>query len=83
MLPFIGRPLRAKTRSQSSEHGVVATSKHGHPSSGYCVERHVRFLRDPNAVEKNGQLPRYCNDGLALGLFTSASRQMETPLSEC
>jgi putative transposase len=34
-------------------------------------------------IWRKGQLPRYCNDGFALGLFTSASRQMETPLSEC
>jgi hypothetical protein len=25
MLPFIGRPWKTKTRTQSSEHGVVAT----------------------------------------------------------
>jgi len=27
MLPFIGRPWKTKTRTQSSEHGVVATVK--------------------------------------------------------
>jgi hypothetical protein len=30
MLPFLRRPCRAKTRTQSSEHGVVATGKHKH-----------------------------------------------------
>jgi hypothetical protein len=52
-------------------------------SRGYRVERDVWFLGDPDAVEQDGELPRYCYDGLALGLFASTSRQMETPLSEC
>jgi hypothetical protein len=30
MLLFIGRPLKTKTRTQSSEHGVVATGKQDH-----------------------------------------------------
>ncbi len=30
MLPFLGRSWKTKTRSQSSEHGVVATGEHGH-----------------------------------------------------
>jgi hypothetical protein len=30
MLPFIGRPWKTKTRTQSSEHGVVATGKKDH-----------------------------------------------------
>jgi hypothetical protein len=77
MLPFIGRPLRTKTRSQSSEHGVVATSKHHHPSRGCCVERHVWFLRDPDAVEQDGQLTSYRNYGLALGLLPTSRGQMQ------
>jgi hypothetical protein len=30
MLPFIGRPQKTKTRTQSSEYGVVATGKQDH-----------------------------------------------------
>jgi hypothetical protein len=30
MLPFIGRPWKTKTRTQSSEHGVVATGEQDH-----------------------------------------------------
>jgi hypothetical protein len=30
MLPFIGRPWKTKTLTQSSEHGVVATGKQDH-----------------------------------------------------
>jgi hypothetical protein len=30
MLPFIGRPWETKTRTQSSEGGVVATGEKGH-----------------------------------------------------
>jgi hypothetical protein len=61
-----------KTRTQSSEHGVVATGKHDHPLSGCCIERHVWLLRDPEAVEQNGQLTCYRNDGLVLGLLAAS-----------
>ena len=72
MLLFISRPRKAKTRTQSSEHGVVATGKHDHLSRSYCVERHIRLLRSPEAVKQNGQLACYRNDGLALGLLATA-----------
>ena len=45
-----------KTRTQSSEHGVVATVKHGDLLGGNCVERHIWFLGDPEAMEQDGQL---------------------------
>jgi hypothetical protein len=38
MLPFIGRPWKTKTRTQSSEHGVVATGSDG-MSEGRKQER--------------------------------------------
>ena len=74
--------LEAKTLTQSSEHAVIATVEHGDHSGGSCVERHVRFLRGPEAMEQNSQLTGHGNHGLALGLLASASCQMETPLSE-
>jgi hypothetical protein len=51
MLPFLVRPSKAKTRSQSSEHGVVATGQHDHLLGSFCVEGHIRLLRDPDAME--------------------------------
>ena len=82
MLLFIGRPLKTKTRTQSSEHGVFATGELGHLLGRLFVERYVRLLRGPEAVEQNGQLAGYRNDGLALGLFSASSSEMETPLSQ-
>lgn len=51
MLPFIGRPRKAKTLTQSSEHGVVATGKHVDLSGRLFVERHVRLLSAPEVME--------------------------------
>jgi hypothetical protein len=73
----------AKTRTQSSEHGVVATGKHGDLLGGSFVERHVQLLRGPEAMEQDSQLTRKGNYGLALGLLAATSREMEAPLSEC
>src|ERR1700680_3569826 len=53
---------RAKTRTQSSEHGFVATGKHGGLSGCSCVERHIRLLRGPDAMEQHGQLTGYRDD---------------------
>jgi hypothetical protein len=68
MLLFIGRSQKTKTRTQSSERGVVATGKLGHLLGRLLIERHVRLLGGPQAMEQNGQLACYRNDGLALGL---------------
>jgi hypothetical protein len=72
----------AKTRTQSSEHGVVATGKHSDLSGCSCVERHVRLLRGPDAMEQYGQLARDRDNGLALGLFTASCCKVQAPLSE-
>jgi hypothetical protein len=72
VLLFIGRSQRTKTRTQSSEHGVVATGKHRHRSSGYGIERHVRFLCGPEAVEQNSQLASNSHDGLTLSLLAAS-----------
>jgi hypothetical protein len=40
-----------KTRTQSSEHGVVATDKHGGLSGCSYVEWHVWLLSGPDAME--------------------------------
>jgi hypothetical protein len=82
MLPFLGRPWKAKTRTQSSEHGVVATGRHGHLLSGCLVEGHIGFLGSPKSMEQDGQLTGYRNDGLAPGLLTASGSQMQTPLSK-
>ncbi len=42
--------LKAKTRSQSSEHGVVATSDMNISSSSFCVEGDVGLLGKLQAV---------------------------------
>ena len=74
--------LRTKTRSQSSEHGVVATGEHGHPQAACCVERHVWLLRDPDAVEQDGQLACYRHDSLVLRLLATSGSQMQAPLAK-
>ena len=73
MLLFIGRPWKTKTRTQSSEHGVVATSKHGPLSGGLFIERHVRLLGAPEVMKQHGQLARYGNDGLTFGLLAASA----------
>jgi hypothetical protein len=71
MLPFLSRSWKAKTRSQSSEHGVVAKEKVGHSSSSLFVEGHVRLLRRPDVVEQNFQLPCNRDDRLVPGCLPS------------
>lgn len=82
MLPFIGRPWKTKTRTQSSEHGVGATVEHVDLSGCLFVERHVRLLSAPEVMEQDGQLACYCDDGLTLGLLTTSGGQVQTPLSQ-
>ena len=73
MLLFLGRLRGAKTRTQSSEHGVDATVQHGDLLGCSCVERHVGFLVSPEAMKQDSQLPRYCNHSLALGLLPTST----------
>jgi hypothetical protein len=68
--------LEVKMLTQSSVHGVVATSKHDQVSSNFSVEGCVRFLNDPDAMEQYGQLACYVNNCLALGLFAATGWQM-------
>ena len=82
MLPFIGRPRRPKSRSQSSEHGVVATGEHVDLSSSLFVERHVRLLGAPEVMKQHRKLAGYGNDGLAFGLLATSGSQVQTPLSQ-
>jgi hypothetical protein len=64
---------KAEVGSQSSEHGVVATGKHVDLSGCLFVERHVQLLSAPEVMKQHGQLARYGNDGLALGLLATSS----------
>jgi hypothetical protein len=73
----------AKVGSQSSKHGVIATDNIVQLSSSFSVERQVRFLGDPDAMEQDGQLPRHGNNSLALGLLATSSCQMQALQSEC
>ncbi len=82
MLPFIGRPWKTKTRTQSSEHGVVATGEKGHSLGRLFVERHVWLLGAPEVMEQHGQLAGHGDNRLALGLLAASSSQMQTPLSK-
>jgi hypothetical protein len=51
MLPFMSRSLGSK-RARSHRNTVSsATGKHGDLSGCNCVERHVRFLGGPEAME--------------------------------
>jgi hypothetical protein len=72
MLPFLGRSSKTKTRTQSSEHGVVATGKHFDLSSSLFVKRHIRLLRAPEAMKQHGKLAGYSDNGLALGLLATS-----------
>ena len=81
MLPVIGRPLKAKRDTQSSEHGVLATSKHLRLSSSSSVERNVWVLGDPDPVEQHGKFSGNCHDGPIACLLASSRCQLQTPLS--
>ena len=63
---------KTKTRSQSSEYGVVATGEHDHLLGGICVEGDIRLLGDPDAMEQDCQLTCYRNDGLVPGLLATS-----------
>ena len=72
MLLFFRRSQKAKTPSQSSEHGVVTTGKQDASSSSFCVEWDVGLLRNPNAMEQNCQLTRHRNDSFVLSLLPTS-----------
>jgi hypothetical protein len=74
--------LRAKVGTQSSEHGVITTSEHEQSSSGFCVERHVRFLRSPDVMEQDGELACDGHNSSVLGLLASSFSQMKPPSPE-
>jgi hypothetical protein len=76
MLPFIGRPRKTKTRTQSSEHGFVATGEQDHGLCHLFVERHVLLLGGPEAMEQHGELAGHGNNSLALGLLAASGSQM-------
>ena|SRR6201993_2587482 len=74
--------LRAKVGTQSSEHGVVATSEHEQSSGRFRVEGHIGLLRGPNAMEQNRQLASHGDNSSILGLFASPSGEVKAPLSQ-
>ena len=70
MLPFIGRPRKTTTLTQSSEHGVVATGKHVELSGRTFVERHIRLLSAPEMMEQHGELACYSDPfGVPMQVF--------------
>ena len=81
MLPVIGRPLKAKRDTQSSEHGVVATNRHLPFTSSSSIERNVWFLGGPDAVKQHSKLSGNCDDGSIPCLFAPTRCQAQTPLS--
>jgi hypothetical protein len=74
--------LRAKVGTQSSEHGVIATSEHEQSSGGFRVEGHVRLLCGPDAMEKNSELACHRDYRSVLGLLASSFSQMKPPSPE-
>ena len=62
MLLFMSRPRKTKTRTQSSERGVVATGKPDELLGSLFVKRHIRFLCCPEMMEQDSQLASYCNN---------------------
>ena len=82
MLPVIGRPLKAKRDTQSSEHGLVRTKeRHLLGSSSGSVERHILLLGDPDPVKQHSKLSGNCNDGSIACLLASSGCQAQAPLS--
>ena len=74
--------LKAKADSQSSEHGVIATGKHGDSLGGCCVERHIWLLRDPEAMQQNRQLTGYRDHSFVPGLFYRLGKLGVSPTVE-
>jgi hypothetical protein len=81
MLPVIGRPLKAKRDTQSSEHGLVATKERHGFNSSHSVERGVWFLGDPDSVKQHCKLSGNRDDCSIPYLFASSRCQVQTPLS--
>jgi hypothetical protein len=81
MLPVIGRPLKAKPDTQSSEHGVVATNKHHPFTSSSCIERNVWLLGDPDPMKQHSKLSGNRYDGTIACLLASTRCQFQAPLS--
>ncbi len=52
MLLFLGRSQKTKTRTQSLEHGAVATGKQGHLLGCLSIKRYVRFLGVPPHLDE-------------------------------
>ena len=73
--------MKAQPDTQSPERGVT-TVEHDQTSGGLCVERQVRLLRDPDAMQQDGKLACDGNDGLVTRLFATAKRQVQAPLSQ-
>jgi hypothetical protein len=63
MLPVFGRPYEGPKR-----HAVIGTrdlatgNMISNSSGGYCIERDVRLLRDPDAMKQHYQLPHFYAD---------------------
>jgi hypothetical protein len=82
MLPVFGRPLTAKSDTQSSEHGLVTTRAHHRvDSSRSSVERNIWFLGNPDPMKQHGKLSGNCNDGPIACLLASTRCQLQAPLS--
>jgi hypothetical protein len=81
MLPVFGRPYEGPTRhAVIGTRGLATESMIWNSSGGYCIERDVRLLRDPDAVKQHCQLASDGNDGSIAGLLASARSQVQAPL---
>jgi hypothetical protein len=79
MLPVIGRPRRGPKSAHSHRNTASSQQITRESSSGFCVERHVRFLRSPDVMEQNGELACDGYNSSVLSLLASAITQMEAP----
>ena len=83
MLPVFGRPCEGPTRhAVIGTRGLATGNMISNSSGGYCIERDVRLLRDPDAMKQNGEFTRDGDDGSIPRLFASARCQVQAPLSQ-
>ena len=82
MLPVFGRPCEGPSRhAVIGTRGLATGNMISRSSGGYCIERDVGLLRDPDAMKQYCQLAGDGDEGTITGLFASARSQMQAPLT--
>jgi hypothetical protein len=81
MLPFL---VRLEDQNALAVIGTRCRRNESHDDllGSFGVEGRIRLLRDPDAMEQDGQLTRYSDNCLVPGLLTASRSQMQAPLSK-